>query len=99
MFVHVVSEVLEEGDFLCEGLWEHFQGVVIFCSISFYVLYIPVEKLFFRCTKAKKKNMSVSSDPTDPNFLPPTLKFLLAWMTKCHKMKVICCSNLLFYDQ
>ena len=42
--------------------------------------------------------MSVSSDPTDPNFFAPTLEFLLPWMTKCHKMKVICCLDLLFYD-
>ena len=33
-----------------------------------------------------------------PEFFSPTLKFLLPLKTKCHKMKVISCSDLLFYD-
>ena len=44
-----------------------------------------------------KKNMCVSSDPTDPSFFAATLKFLLPLRTKCHKIKVISGSDLLFY--
>ena len=45
-----------------------------------------------------KKNMPVFSDWTDPKFnFALTLKFLLPLRTKCHKMKVISYSDLMFY--
>jgi hypothetical protein len=40
MFVHVVAEVLEQGDLLGEGLWEHLQRVEELGAIAIYVLHI-----------------------------------------------------------
>ena len=44
MFVHVVAEVLEQGDLLGEGLWEHLQRVKELGAIAIYVLHISAHQ-------------------------------------------------------
>ena len=41
MFIHVVSEIFEQSDFFRECFWKNFEGMIMLCSISFYILYIP----------------------------------------------------------
>ena len=74
------------------------------CKDFSTVLYIREEIWTVRfCTKVflMRKHLwpkNVFPVPGWPWFFAATLKFLLPLRTKCHKMKVISCSHLLFYD-
>ena len=41
MFIHVVSEVFQQRDFLVEHLWEHFECVVVLLTVPLNVVNIP----------------------------------------------------------
>jgi len=41
VFIHVVSEVFQQRDFLVEHLWEHFECVVVLLTIPLNVVNIP----------------------------------------------------------
>lgn len=41
VFIHVVSEVFQQRDFLVEHLWEHFECVVVLLAVPLNVVNIP----------------------------------------------------------